>query len=52
LEQKHRSERAAHRSRPILLGEEHKDHVTVLIDKAHDLKVPSITVKSKSSYLN
>jgi hypothetical protein len=52
LEQKHRSELAARRSRPILLGEEHKDYVTVPIDKADDLKVPSATVEGKSLYLN
>ncbi len=52
LEQKHRSELAARRRRPILLGEQHNDQVTVLIDKTHDLKVPSTTVKGKSSYLN
>jgi hypothetical protein len=49
LEQKHRSELAARRSRPILLGEEHKDHAIVQIDKAHDLKVPPKTVGGKSS---
>jgi hypothetical protein len=43
---------AARRRRPILLGEQHNDQVTVLIDKTHDLKVPSTTVKGKSSYLN
>ncbi len=43
LEQKHRSELAARRSRPILLDEEHKAHV---------MKVPSTTVEGKSLYLN
>ncbi len=50
LEQKHRSELAARRRRSILLDEEHKDHVTVLIDKAHDVKVPSTNIEGKSLY--
>jgi hypothetical protein len=52
LEQKHRSELAARRRRPILLGEQHNDHATMIIDKAHDLQVPSTNVEGKSSYLN
>ena len=50
LEQRRRSELAARRIRPTVSTEEHKDHVTVLIDKTDNLKMPSTTVEVKPSY--
>jgi hypothetical protein len=52
LEQKHRAELAARCNRSRLLGEEHKDHVNVLIDKAQDLKMSPTTAKGKSTYIH
>jgi len=49
LEQKYRSALEARRRRSILLSEERKDHVTVLIDEAYDSKVPSTIVEGESS---
>jgi hypothetical protein len=52
LEQKRRSGLEARRRRAILLGEERKDHISVLIDKAHDSKVRSTTVEGESPYFH
>jgi hypothetical protein len=51
LEQKHRSDLIARHNRAASLTEEHKDYITVLIDKTNDLKVPPIMIKDKPPYL-
>jgi K+-sensing histidine kinase KdpD len=48
LEQKYRAKMTASYGRVILSDEEHSDHVTVLTDNSHDLKVPSTAVEGKS----